>query len=152
MPPRPRPNPALKLMLIRQVHVYVSAFVAPSLLFFAASGALQTFRLPDQAGAPAVLVKLARVHKDDVFAGKPPRPEPAAGARAHRAGPRPEKPKPSPATTALKWFFAMASVGMIATTFFGLWMGLAYSRRKAPVWALLAAGAAAPVVLLMAAG
>ena len=154
MPPRPRANPALRLMLIRQIHVYVSAFVAPSLLFFAATGALQTFRLPDKPGAPAALVKLARVHKDDVFAMKPERPAPRKGA-GHRdaAGPtRPERAPPLFATTALKWFFALASVGMIATTLFGLWMGLAHSRRKALVWACVAAGTAAPIALVMAAG
>ena len=149
MPPRPRLSPAL----IRQIHVYVSAFVAPSLLFFATTGALQTFRLPDKPAAPPALVKLARLHKDDVFAGKPERRAPPKGAGHKDAGPpRPEHAATPLATTALKWFFATASVGMIATTLFGLWMGLAHSRRKALVWACLAAGTAAPIALVMAAG
>ena len=70
-----RGSPALRLALIRQWHVYISVFVAPSLLFFALTGALQTFRIPDEKTAPVLIQKLARVHKDDVFAMKPVRPK-----------------------------------------------------------------------------
>ncbi len=66
-----RPNPALRYAFLRQLHVYVSVFVAPSLMFFAITGALQTFRIPDRPDASPLLVKLARVHKDDVFAPSP---------------------------------------------------------------------------------
>ncbi len=179
-PKTARSNPALRLALIRQIHVYISVFVAPSLLFFAFTGALQTFRIPDQKTAPVVIQKLARLHKDDVFALKPPRPErskaanPKADGRdkdAHDngehtkgAGPAggdqdkavpgsgpgkgPEgKPPPKPSTEAMKWFFAAVSVAVIFSTLFGLWMALAYNRRKLVVWALLAAGAVIPVVI-----
>lgn len=66
-----RGNLALRLALIRQLHIYLSVFIAPSLLFFAGTGALQTFRIPDGKTAPVLLQKLARVHRDDVFAVKP---------------------------------------------------------------------------------
>jgi hypothetical protein len=144
-PKTARAKPALQMALIRQLHVYISVFVAPSLLFFAVTGALQTFRIPDQKTAPAVIQKLARLHKDDVFAVKPPRPE-----RAKKVGPEkpPEAKPPAKASIqAMKWFFAAVSVGVIFTTVFGLWMGLAYNRRKLVVWALLAAGVAVPVVI-----
>jgi len=140
-----RAKAALQMALIRQLHVYISVFVAPSLLFFAVTGGLQTFRIPDQKTAPAVIQKLARLHKDDVFAAKPPRPE-----RPKKADPEkpPEAKPPAKASTeAMKWFFAAVSVGVIFTTLFGLWMGLAYNRRKPIVWALLAAGVAVPVVI-----
>ncbi|MGZ6014097.1 MAG: hypothetical protein ACXWK0_19840 [Caulobacteraceae bacterium] len=149
--PRPktaRANPALRLALIRQCHVYVSVFVAPTLLFFALTGALQTFRIPDDKAAPVVLQKLARLHKDDVFAVKPSRPKRPEGAKAE-AGKPPEKAPPAPSTQRLKWFFSMASVAIAVTTLFGLWMALAYHRRKALLWALLIAGAAAPVLLVI---
>ena len=136
--------------LIRQLHIYTSVFVAPSLLFFALTGAFQTFRVPDEPSAPVLLQKLARAHKDDVFALKPPpkAKKPEAPAKAAEAKP-PEKPKPkNPATERVKWFFAAISVLVMTTTLFGLWMALAYSRRKLPIWILLIAGIAAPIILL----
>jgi hypothetical protein len=141
-----RANPALRLALIRQLHVYLSVFIAPSLLFFAGTGALQTFRIPDQKTAPALLVKLARVHKDDVFALKKAPPAKRPGAAT---GEKPAKPKDKPSTTRLKWFFSLASVAMIVTTLLGLWMAVAYNRNKAMIWLVLIAGAAAPVLILM---
>ena len=134
---------------VRLLHIYVSAFVAPSLLFFAATGALQVFRLPDRPEAPLVVAKLARLHKDTVFAPKPVRKAPPPGAAARR--PEPPKPEPSQATTLLKWFFSMVSVGMILTTLFGLWMGLKHARQKGWVIGLFAAGAVLPVLLVIGA-
>jgi len=153
-----RSNPALRLGLIRQLHIYLSVFVAPTLIFFAITGALQTFRIPDQKGAPVTLVKLARLHKDTVFAVKPPRPKRPEGANAggganggERHGPDAgpaAKPQPKATTEALKWFFSLASVGIAISALLGLWMALAYSKRKAILWIVLIAGTAAPVLLL----
>jgi hypothetical protein len=134
------------LSLARLLHLYVSAFVAPSLVFFAATGALQTFRLPDRPAAPQLLVKLARVHKDDVFAPKPARKPPAAAATKHAEAP---EPAPNPATEALKWFFALVSAGIAVTTLLGFWMGIKHVKRKGAVWVLVAAGAIAPIALII---
>lgn len=150
-PKTARANPALRLMLIRQIHVYVSVFVAPSLLFFALTGALQTFRIPDRPTAPVVIQKLARLHKDDVFAIKPPRPkrpDPAGHGKAEAPKPAEAKPAPNPATEVLKWFFAAISVAVALSTFLGLWMAISYNRRKLVVWLLLIAGIAAPVLMI----
>jgi hypothetical protein len=164
-------HPGLRLAFIRQCHVYVSMFVAPSLIFFALTGALQTFRIPDQKTAPVLLQKLARAHKDDVFAVKPPRPKRPDGgghgdhdkgdhakdsqdqagapvAKTDGAKGGDAKPQPKPATEAVKWFFAIVSVAIAITTTFGIWMALAHHKRKAVMWVLLLAGAAAPVILL----
>lgn len=149
-----RANPALRWNAIRQVHVYLSVFVAPSLIFFALTGALQTFRIPDQKTAPVVVQKLARLHKDDVFAVKPPRPaKPGRPAKAdgsdHAAARAPDaKPAPKPATEALKWFFAAVSVVIALTTGLGLWMALAYHRRRRLMWTLALAGVVVPVSLI----
>ena len=151
-------HPGLRLAALRQLHIYISVFVAPSLVFFALTGALQTFRIPDQKTTPMLIQKLARVHKDDVFAGKPERPKganpgpPAAKApehepdhdHGHDAGPK-------LATEVLKWFFAAVSVAIALTTLVGVWMALTYNRRKVVVWALLIAGMAAPALILAAA-
>ncbi len=92
-PKTARANPALQMALIRQIHIYISVFVAPSLLFFAFTGALQTFRIPDQKTAPVVIQKMARLHKDDVFALKPPRLEAAEGQRTRRGRGMRKRPK-----------------------------------------------------------
>jgi hypothetical protein len=151
-----RANPALQWNAIRQVHVYLSVFVAPSLIFFAVTGAFQTFRIPDRPDAPVVLQKLARAHKDSVYAVKPPRPKKANDARAAEAGhdkPKADapKPQPKPATQAVKWFFVVAAIGMTVSTLLGVWMALAYHKRRRLMWALLIAGATIPAALLAAA-
>lgn len=152
-----RGNPALRLAFIRQIHIYISVFVAPSLLFFAFTGALQTFRIPDQKTAPMVIQKLARLHKDDVFAVKPPRSErpkaPGHDGPDHAKAAPEEPPKAKPAaqasTEAMKWFFAAVSVGVMFSILFGLWMALAYGRQKLIVWTLLIAGAVIPAAIAM---
>jgi hypothetical protein len=144
----PRGGPTLRLAFLRQLHVYVSVFVAPSLLFFAFTGALQTFRIPDQKTSPVLIQKLARMHKDDVFAVKPVRPKHAEDGQKSAEAKPPPAPEPH-STTVLKWFFAAVSIGIMATTLMGLWMALAHNRRKAVTWLVLAAGAAAPVLIVL---
>ncbi|HEY3947417.1 hypothetical protein [Phenylobacterium sp.] len=147
-----RGNPALTWNAIRQVHVYLSVFVAPTLIFFAVTGAFQTFRVPDRADAPVVLQKLARAHKDDVFAVKPPKPQTTDGERHRHDGDAPKaKPEPKPATQAVKWFFVVAATGMTLSTLLGVWMALVYHKRRGLMWALLIAGIAIPVALFAAA-
>ncbi|MDB5439407.1 MAG: hypothetical protein JWM33_1834 [Caulobacteraceae bacterium] len=148
---------ALRLNALRQVHIYISVFVAPMLLFWASTGALQVFRIPDKH-PQAVIAKLASVHKTSTYAGKaaraaPPAAKGGAAASAPKAAPAPKKPAPvKPATTALKWYFALASVLLMISTLVGLWMAFAHHRRRGLLWLILAAGAAVPVGLLVAAG
>jgi hypothetical protein len=143
------PVPRTARPSLRQLHIYLSFLVAPCLLFFAITGAFQTFRVPDEKTAPVLLQKLARVHRDDVFALKPPPPPKAEGARAKAAKPA-AAPKPHTplATTLVKWYFVAMSILMVTTTLIGLWMGLAYSRDRKILWLLLLAGAAVPALLL----
>jgi hypothetical protein len=150
-PKTARGSLALRLALIRQLHVYVSVFVAPSLIFFALTGALQTFRIPDLEASPVLIQKLARVHKDDVFAAKPMRPKRAMAA-GHGKGTSPKaaeaKPQAERSTEALKWFFTGVSLAIAITSLFGLWMAVSYGKRKLVIWALLIVGIAAPVLIL----
>lgn len=141
MAPKRRVNPAL----LRQLHAYVSVFVAPTLIFFALTGALQNFRIPDRADAPVVVQKLARVHRDAVFTANPPKKAPPAAEE-----PAAEKPKPKAkaSTLAVKWFFTLASVAIIVSACVGLWMAFAYGRRKMVMLLLLVGGAALPLWLL----
>jgi hypothetical protein len=135
--------------LLRQLHIYLSFFIAPCLIFFAVTGAFQTFRIPDEKTAPVLLQKLARVHRDDVFAVKPaPPPKAASEEPAKKEAPRKAKPKPALATTLVKWFFVLTAMIMVITTLMGVWMGIAYSRNRTVLWLLLLAGAAVPASLL----
>jgi hypothetical protein len=149
-------NPALRLAAIRQIHVYLGAFIAPSVLFFAITGGLQLFRLHEVRGAfhpPVVIQKLGRLHKNQVFAVKPKRPGQAA------ATPAPSKPAsdatrqpesgPKASTVALRWFFLFVSAALAVSTLLGLWMGLQYNRRKGLIWIMFLAGAVIPAAMLL---
>ena len=134
---------------LRQLHIYLSFLVAPCLIFFAVTGAFQTFRISDEKTAPVLLQKLARVHRDDVFALKPAAPPKAEGAKAKAPKPA-AAPKPSDGLTTVlvKWYFVAMSILMVTTALIGLWMGLAYSRDRKILWLLLLAGTAVPMFLL----
>jgi hypothetical protein len=76
------------MMLVRLWHHYIGFLIAPSLLFFAATGALQLFSLHEAHGdyqPPALVQMLANVHKDQVFRAKPPRGDGGAGSRRPQA-------------------------------------------------------------------
>jgi hypothetical protein len=140
---------------LRQWHAYIGLFIAPSILFFALTGALQIFNLHEAHGSyrPAVVLeKLSAVHKDQVFEephDHPP-PPPAAG-RADEHPPSEEGDKISGATLALKWFFLAVAVCLVASTLIGVWMGTTQIRRKATAWILILAGTLVPLCLLWAA-
>ena len=111
----------------------------------------EQYTLSDMAEDSAVLLqKLARVHRDDVFAAKPARPKAQTAGPAATEAAKPAKPGPRTrvATEALKWFFALVSVAVAGTSLLGLWMALAYNREKVMLLGVLAAGAAIPLLIL----
>lgn len=155
-------RPAPTVMLVRQFHTYLSAFVAPSILFLAATGALQLFSLHESHGGyhpPALIEKLGSLHKDQRFALKPTRPDSARRTPVVRSegdwiAPSPEAAADSSGRAAfqvqaLKWVFLAAAVTLIVSTLLGLWMGMTQSRRKVVVFVLFVLGAAAPVAILL---
>jgi hypothetical protein len=163
-------------LLLRQWHTYIGVFIAPSVLFFALTGAYQVFGLHEpHAGyqPPPVLAKLGMLHKKQVYAlprkGGRPKAEgrgapggeaagPArAGAETHAAeahgpgagGPEGRQPPATKLSTELlKWFFALVSVGLAISTALGVWIGLTHVHQKRLAWGLLVAGAATPLILL----
>jgi hypothetical protein len=143
---------------LRQWHAYVGLFIAPSVLFFSLTGAIQIFNLHEAHGSyhPAVLLeKLSAVHKDQVFEKPHDKSAPdhdAPQAAAGGAGDQPaedEDEKQSASTRALKWFFLAVSLGLIASTLIGIWMGTTQIRRKGLAWSLLIVGALVPLGLLV---
>ena len=150
-------NRALLLATIRQIHVYLGMFIAPSLLLFAVSGGLQLFGLHEAEDGykPAPIVeRLGRAHMNQTFTLRPPRPQaarPAAPAKpGAAAAAEAEEPEAGPklSITLLKWFFLLVCVGLAVSTLLGVWMGLKFNRRKRLALALLIAGAVLPALLL----
>lgn len=81
------------LRLLRQIHLYIGIFISPALLFFAFTGALQTFSLHEQVKGsdykpPVWVMRLAQLHKNQTTEVKP-KPVPGgsdhAGAGEHES-------------------------------------------------------------------
>jgi hypothetical protein len=118
------------LKRLMRIHRYLSCFVAPAMLFFAVSGAWQSFRLHESRKdgsytAPRALVALSQVHKAEKLSG-------AAGT-LFRVGQ-----------------FAVA-VSFIVTAVIGIVMAFRIARPVWWVWFCLIAGVALPSILFMAA-
>jgi len=163
------------LKFLRKVHLYLGVFTAPALLFFAFTGALQTFSLHETTQGtsykpPAWIAELGQLHKKQttVLPVRKPRPE-AAGpdrapgpdrvpgpdrtavaAAAAAVGPAPAAPS-SPRLKShlpMKIFFLVVSVGLFLSTLTGIYMAYKYSRSKLLISGLLLAGAGLPLLLL----
>jgi hypothetical protein len=153
-------SPALLQRRVRQLHLYASMLFAPSLLFFAVTGALQLFDLhevkPGRAfEPPAVLQELGMVHKKQVFALPRRRPPSPVASDGGAAPGMPQTPASPPGGRADGWevlglriFFLLASIGLLLSTCLGIWIGVQPNRNRSVAVGLLAAGAAIPVLLL----
>ena len=157
------------LKVLRKLHLYFGLFIAPALMFFAFTGAMQTLSLHEAAGAdykpPAWLASLAQLHKDQNVVPRKPRP-PQSGP-PHPGPPTPEaaqataKPPAAHAERPLaelsrkehehlpeKLFFLVVSLGLFSSTLTGIYMAYKFDRNKWLVTGLLIAGIAVPLVLL----
>jgi hypothetical protein len=149
----------MSLAGIRQWHSYIGLFIAPSVLFFALSGAVQLFSLHEAHGhyRPFALIeKLSSVHKDQVFElghhQAAPEPDADAGKSADSpkpAGAKEDDDKTGLSTLLLKGFFLLVALCLTVSTALGLWMGLMQIRRKGIAWLLVIAGVVVPLGLLV---
>lgn len=167
---------AALLRSIRQIHLYVGIFISPALLFFAFTGALQTFSLHETTRGsnyipPRWAVVLGQIHKKqtDVVPnrrqGAPEAKPSEAKAQPPRATDLADRPLPPgqsgsaviPAAhpdvprrhpLPLKIFFLLVSVGLFASTLTGIYMSYQYGRSPALVTTLLIAGALIPTILV----
>jgi hypothetical protein len=150
----------MTLATVRQWHSYIGLFIAPSVLFFALTGAAQIFNLHEAHGGyrpPEILEKLSSVHKDQVFAfGNHHAPiDPQASSARPVAGPgsqtnsEEQGDRTSLSTLLLKWFFLIVALCLVVSTACGIWMGLTQIRARRSAWVLLIAGTAIPVALLL---
>ena len=155
---RPIPWPRL----LRQIHLWLGVFFAPSIVFFAVTGGLQELKLHEAHGdytPPPVIEKLGQVHIHQKFAAKPQRkpegPPKAEAAKAEAPAPaapkaEPEKRKAPPLSVKLlQAFFVATAIGLTVTTLLGLWIGVVQARQKLLPIILLIAGSVIPVAILM---
>lgn len=159
---------------LRTIHLYIGVFIAPALIFFAFTGALQTFGLQEDSRgggykAPHWAVVLGQIHKKQTAMVQVRKPFPAGDAKKalrgdDAAGPgRPQQgggsgfapgpPPPAQTTTVrhplpLKIFFLIVSIGLLLSTVTGIYMALLYKRNAGLIAGLLLAGVAIPIVLL----
>ena len=167
-------SPHKFLKYFRLVHLYTGVFIAPALLFFAFTGALQTFNLHQTIRGssykpPAWAVMLAEIHKRQspiVPLKKPASPDKPASKDA------PEKTRPSSSATTqpapveapkptveaaqkshnplpLKYFFLLVSIGLFASTLSGLYMSYKYVRNRRLITLMLVGGIIVPVLLTL---
>jgi hypothetical protein len=164
----------------RLFHLYSGVFFTPALLFFAFTGAVQSMNFHEVTRGrdykpPAILVKLAQLHKKETLVLPPERkPGPSAAASPKRDRPErsqsPEAPSPgastsspapapkpdpappqqkSPNTLPLKIFSFWTGVGLFLSTLTGLFMAYRYTHNKIAISATLLAGILIPAVLLL---
>ena len=149
------------LKYVRLLHLYLGVFIAPALIFFAFTGALQTFSLHETTRGssykpPAWIVTLGQLHKKQttvVPVRKLPPPEKAAPP-ADQSQPGAPTPQPAPAVTKphtlpLKIFFLIVSIGLFTSTITGLYMSYKYIRSRYLVTAILIAGIVLPIALAL---
>lgn len=147
----------------RYTHLYLGVFIAPALLFFAFTGALQTFSFHETTRGssykpPAWIVTLAQIHKKQTMAVPvrklPPPSLQATSPKADKAGKadKAQIPAAAPAKShnplPLKFFFLLVSIGLFISTLSGLYMSYRYSRNRKLITALLIAGVVVPIALL----
>ncbi len=162
------------LKIIRKIHLYLGVFIAPALLFFSFTGAVQTFNLhentPGSSYTPSRwLVVLGQLHKKQttVVPVRKARPSLPSGADPQgakgslndsRPGPSAQTPAQTksgaetPASAAnrhlpMKVFFLLVAVGLTVSVLTGIYMAWKYTRPWLVI-GLLLAGVVVPCALL----
>ena len=147
------------LKFFRSLHLYIGVFISPMLLFFALTGAMQTFSLHETtAGSsykpPALFVSLAQIHKKQTYIIPlhKPRPADAKPADAKPDAAKDDKaPAPAPPQKShlpLKIFFLLVSLGLFVSTMTGIYMAYKFIRSRLLVTGLLIAGVVVPIFLV----
>ena len=153
-------SPHRLLKVLRQLHLYIGVFTAPALLFFAFTGALQTFSLHETTRGssyqpPQWAVVLGQIHKKQtpvVAPKKLPQPAEASHPKPQAIEPPHDAAPQTPAKThhplPLKIFFLTVAIGLAISSLSGIYMSYKYVRNKAVVTTLLLLGVAIPLLLV----
>ena len=139
---------------IRILHRYMGLFFSPAILFFAFSGALQTFNLhkPNKTTGyipPTWILELAQIHKSqNMLVPKEKAKAAAADAdTAEKSTPK-KAPKNEKSTLPLKCFVLLMSIGLILSTLLGIYMAFGYGGDWRLVWGMLIAGTMLPIAIM----
>jgi hypothetical protein len=157
------------LKYTRLVHLYLGVFIAPALLFFAFTGALQTFSLHETTRGssykpPAWAVMLGQIHKkqtpivpvrklppadkqSDKAASDKATPEKSQSSSASPSDPAPTAAPKSHNPLPLKCFFLLVAIGLFISTLSGLYMSYKYIRNRSLITTILLAGTIIPILM-----
>jgi hypothetical protein len=150
------------LKVTRLLHLYLGVFTAPAILFFAFSGALQTFSLHSSVKGSTYkparwIVVMAQLHKKQTVELPPRKPQLPVPSPKDRTDPAENAVRPAQASDPaahnplpLKIFFVVVSVGLFVSTASGFYMSYKYSRNKLIPDGLLLMGIVAPIVFALA--
>ncbi len=134
---------------IRQLHTYLGLIFAPSIIFYALSGALQLFGL-HEGSHPAWIATLSQVHRDQrLSAPAEKRQDGVTPAQSAEMTPEPAPVPHSKPSVPLKGFFLSMAFGLILSTLLGIYMAFRTSRRRWILWGILTLGTAIPATLLL---
>jgi hypothetical protein len=150
------------LKVVRLSHLYVGVFIAPAIVFFAFTGALQTLSLHVSAKGSAYksanwIIVLAQLHKRQTIELPPVKLQTPASSSTVKPG-APDKTsslekgldRPAHNSLPLNIFFLVVSVGLFTSTITGLYMSYKYSRNKVLLAILFIAGIVVPISLTLA--
>lgn len=135
------------LRALRRIHLYLGMVFAPAILFFTATGLLQTFDLHEAENDPPAWLRVAAMlHKKQDF----PKPRPAR-AKPRAAPPSAAAPAagtPRLAPWPLKAFVGLMALGLIGSTLLGIAIALASRAHRRGALIGLGLGTLLPLVLL----
>ena len=155
-------------------HLYLGVFTAPAPLFFAFTGAMQTFSLHETTRGsdykpPAWAVTLGQIHKKQTPVVPVRRPPPPAAPQAtgqaegpggvsaragagHEGAPGAAEGGGAPARVhhplPMKIFFLIVAIALFLSTLTGSYMSYKYMRNRRVVTTLLVLGIVIPVALV----
>ena len=118
------------MRFVRQLHLFLSVFFAPLLIFFVATGWYQTVtvqRNKTLGEQDTWITKLTSVHVDQIY--------PSQAAQEY-------------STTLFKVLVVAMSICLLTTIALGLYLAFRSSRKKWAVWLSLAVGILLPVIFL----
>lgn len=118
------------MRLVRQIHLFLSVFFAPLLVFFILTGWFQTVstqRNKTLGEQDTWLTKMTSVHVDQIY--------PSETAQEY-------------STTLFKVLVVAMAICLLATIALGIYLAFRSSRRKWAVWLCLAVGVLLPVLFL----
>ena len=153
------------LKVVRQIHLYIGIFISPAILFFAFTGALQTFSLHETTRGsdykpPTWIATLAQLHKKQTTTVPIRKPRPEASPEASKANtdkptqpanpsPKASTPEPpKPTHLPMKLFFVLVALSLASSTLSGIFMAYKYTRGKLVITGLLLAGIIVPLLML----